>query len=137
MNTKFKIVAGTLAGLIAGVMLVGTAVAAPRMMTGRALNGYGVTRSPEALRAFDAPTIAEMNAFMDAYRTPAGSIDVGRMRADVTSGKATPPCLRGTSDAKASAPRAGQETARPSTRMMGGGRSAGGPDGYGMMGFAY
>lgn len=136
MNTRIKIAAGMLAGLVAGVMLVGTAVAAP-MMAGRALNAYDATRPTYAAAAFDTPSIAEMNAFMDAYRTPAGSLDVSRMRADDASGQATPPCLNTTSGARAKGtPQARQEEpiwARG--RMMGGTVSNDRQATYGMMGY--
>jgi hypothetical protein len=91
MNTKIKIAAGMFAGLIAGTMLVGTAVAAPRMMTTPAFGGYGMMRSFDASGTFGTSVLAEMNAFMDQYRTANGSIDANRMHADVTSGKVTPP----------------------------------------------
>jgi len=91
MNTKIKIAAGMFAGLIAGTTLVGTAVAAPRMMTTPAFSGYGMMRSLDTSGTFGTSVLAEMNAFMDQYRTANGSIDVNRMHADVVSGKVTPP----------------------------------------------
>jgi len=91
MNTKTKIAAGMFAGLIAGTMLVGTAVAAPRMMTTPAFSGYGMMRSSNTSGAFSTSVLAEMNSFMDQYRTSNGSIDVNRMHADVVSGKVTAP----------------------------------------------
>jgi hypothetical protein len=91
MNTKIKIAAGMFAGLITGTMLVGTAVAAPRMMTTPAFTGYGMMRSFDTSGTFGTSVLAEMNSFMDQYRTADGSIDANRMHADVTSGKVTPP----------------------------------------------
>jgi hypothetical protein len=139
MNIRIKIFVGILAGLIAGAPLVGTAVAAPRMMAGTTSYGYGMMRSSNAPGTFDRPTIAEMNAFMNRYRTADGSIDFGRMHSDVTSGKVTPPCLDGTARAKTSSRTpGGQPSARRGPAMMRGWRSNGGPaTGYGMMGSTY
>ena len=55
---------------------------------------------------------------MQQYRTPNGGIDVARMHSDVTSGKVTPPCVNGRSNATGTA-----------------GRGSGTSGGYGMMGY--
>lgn len=138
MNTKIKVVAGVIAGLIAGVILVGTAVAAPRMMATPAFNGYGMMSAARTTGTFDRPTIAEMNSFMDRYRTANGSIDVNRMHADVTSGKVTPPCLDGAPGAKQNTKtQGGQTSLRTGPAMMRGLSSNSGSTGYGMMGSTY
>jgi hypothetical protein len=138
MNTKIKIVAGVIVGLIAGVMLVGTAVAAPRMMATPAFNGYRMMNTASTSGTFDRPTIAEMNAFMDRYRTSNGSIDVNRMRADVISGRVTPPCLDGAQSTKQSTKRQGEQTSlRRGPVMMRTLSSNSGSTGYGMMGSTY
>jgi hypothetical protein len=93
MNTRIKIAAGVFAGLVAGVTLVGTAVAAPRMMTTPSFYGYEMMRAPSTSSISDRPTIAEMNAFMSSYVTADGSIDIGRMRSQVASGQGNPPTI--------------------------------------------
>jgi hypothetical protein len=132
MNTKIKILAGMLAGIVAGALLVGTAVAAPRMMTRPAFDSYGMMRSFDA----SGPTLAEMNSFMDQYRTAAGSIDVARMHADVTSGKITSPHMWGT---PGSAPKSngGRASYRRGSSMMRGYTPNGSSTGYNMMGSTY
>jgi len=138
MNTKIKIAAGMFAGLIAGTMLVGTAVAAPRMMTTPAFGGYGMMRSFDAEGTFDAPTIAEMNSFMDQYRTSDGSIDVNRMHADVVSGKVTPPHMQGAwGTGSASKSQGGRTSYGRGPAMMQGYAPRGSSTGYGMMGSTY
>lgn len=135
MNTKIKIAAGVIAGLIAGVMLVGTAIAAPRMMATPAFNGYGMMTTARTPGTFDRPTIADMNAFMDRYRTSNGFLDTNRMHADVTSGKVTPPCLDGAPGAKEKTKtQGGQTSARRGAAMTRGFSSKSGSTGYGMMG---
>lgn len=137
MNTKIKIAAGMFAGLIAGTMLVGTAVAAPRMMTTPAFSGYGMMRSFDAEGTFDAPAIAEMNAFMGQYRTANGSIDVNRMHSDVVSGKVTPPHMQGASrTGGASKSQGGRTSYRRGPAMMQG-YAPSSSTGYGMMGSNY
>lgn len=138
MNTKIKIATGMIAGLVAGATLMGAVIAAPQTREITGLNGYGMMRSFVTSGTFDLPTIAEMNSFMNRYRTSSGSIDVNRMHADVTSGKVTAPCLNGSSGAKgASTGQAGRTPARRGPAMMGGSTSNGGPVGYGMMGSTY
>lgn len=56
----------------------------------------GIMRSYVATGSASRPSFAEMNSFMDRYRTPDGRVDVGRMHDDVTSGRVTSPCLEGT-----------------------------------------
>jgi hypothetical protein len=134
MNTKIKIAIGMFAGLVAGTMIVGTAVAAPRMMAAPAFNGYGMMRALETSGTFEAPTIAEMNSFMNRYRTANGSIDFNRMHADVTSGKVTPPCVTKTATQSSST---SQSSARPGPAMMRGWTSNAASGGYTMMGGTY
>ncbi len=137
MNTKIKVAVGTIAGLIAGAMLVGTAVAAPRMMATPAFNGYTMMSTNRTSDTFDRPSIAEMNAFMDYYRTSDGSVDVDRMYADVTSGKVTPPCAGGTTGTEQTTePQGGRLSYRRGPAMMQG-LSGSGSTGYGMMGSVY
>jgi hypothetical protein len=139
MNTKIKIAGGILAGLVAGATLMGTAIAAPRATVAPALGGYRMMTSYDASGTFDVPTIAEMNSFMDRYRTTSGSIDVNRMHADVTSGKVKPPCVNGTSGARGSS-RSQSLPATPSrgsSMMTGVSTGAGSGIGFGMMGSAY
>jgi hypothetical protein len=93
MNTKIKIAAGVLAGLIAGVTLVGTAVAAPRMMTAREANGYGMMQATGTSGTYDRATTAEMDAFMSRYVAANGTIDMNRMRAEAASGRFNPPTI--------------------------------------------
>lgn len=138
MNTKIKIATGMFAGLIAGTMLVGTAVAAPRLMTAPVFNGYGMMRSFETSGAFDAPTVAEMNSFMNRYLTTDGSIDVNRMHADVVTGKVVPPCLDGDSASENSSATQGAPTLTPGdSATMPGLSSNGSSTGYNMMGSTY
>lgn len=138
MNTKLKIAAGVVAGLVAGTTLMGAAFAAPRLTAVPATYGYTMMRSFDTSGAFAAPTYQKMLEFMNQYRTASGGFDVARMHADVTGGKVTPPCVtRGTatgSQGSASTSTSSQ-TARPQIgyRMMGG--SAG--YGYPMMGGLY
>lgn len=137
MNTKIKIAAGMFAGLIAGTMLVGTAVAAPRMMTITGYSGYGMMRSLDASGTFGTSVLADMNSFMDQYRTANGSIDVNRMHADVTSGKVTPPHMRGAWSTDSSKAQGGRTSYRRGPAMMQGLSSDGGSAGYSMMGSTY
>ena len=138
MNTKIKIASGMFAGLVAGTLLVGTAVAAPRMMTTPSYGGYGMMRSFDTSDTFDASVLAEMNSFMDQYRRVNGSIDVNRMHSDVTSGTVTPPHMRGESgSANASKAQSGRTSYRRGPAMMQGYTPSGSPTGYGMMGSNY
>lgn len=138
MNTKIKIAAGMFAGLIAGTMLVGTAVAAPRMMTTPGYSGYGMMRSFDTSGAFGTSVLPEMNSFMDQYRTANGSVDVNRMHSDVTSGKVAPPHMWGASgSANASKAQSGRNSYRRGPAMMQGLSSEVGSAGYNMMGSAY
>ena len=132
-------IAGVIAGVIAGSTLVGTAFAAPRVLTAAANNGYGMMRSLETSTTFVRPTLEQMTAFMNAYRNADGSIDVTRMHNDVATGQVTPPHMSRT-------PRAGGTVQRPtgpaSSRgygMMGSPRTGSGVPsaGYGMMGSSY
>jgi hypothetical protein len=94
MNTSIRIAVGMFAGLIAGTMFVGTAVAAPRMMAPPTYGGYGMMRSLITSDALDIPAVAEMNSFMERYRGVNGMIDVKLMHADLASGKVAPPHTR-------------------------------------------
>ena len=136
MNTKMKIAAGVVAGLIAGTTLMGTAFAGPVTASAPVFGAYGMMRTATASGTFERPTFAEMQSFMNRYRT-ANGIDLGRMRNDVSSGKVTPPCFSG-------APRSANTSVSPSS----GSRSAGrygmmrgavpsNRNGYGMMGGTY
>jgi len=134
MNTKIKIATGMFAGIIAGTMLVGTAVAAPRMMTTPGYGGYGMMRS------FDpsgTSVLAEMNSFMNQYRTADGSLDITRMHADVTSGKVTPPHMRGGFGNSSTSKAQRGRTSYRGPAMMQGVSSNGAPTGYSMMGSTY
>lgn len=136
MNTKIKIAGGIVAGLVAGATLMGTAIAAPRATVTPAFGGYRMMTSYDASGTFGVPTIAEMNSFMNRYRTANGSIDANRMRADVTSGKVKPPCVNGTGGTRGTS-RSQSSPATPSrgpAMMTGTSASAGSGIGYGMMG---
>jgi hypothetical protein len=138
MNTKIKIAAGMFAGLIAGVMLVGTAVAAPRMMATPTFYGYGMMRTTGSSSVYGRPTVAEMNAFMSRYVTADGSIDVNRMHADVTSGNVAPPCFDSASGANGGpSARSGRTPSRRGPAMMQGYTSNGSSNGNNMMGSVY
>lgn len=138
MNTNIKIAMGMFAGLIAGTMLVGTAVAAPRMMNTSGFGGYGMMRSFGASGTFEPRAVADMNSFMDQYLTADGSIDINRMHSDVTSGKVTPPHMQGASGSDR-APRfvGGQTGYRGDPAMMQGLTSDRSSAGYNMMGSDY
>jgi hypothetical protein len=89
MNTNAKITIGVIAGLVAGTTLVGTAFAAPvalGRMTGAPMMGAYRTAVADGSGVF-----ADMQRFMNKYRTQDGRIDMNRMHADVTSGAVTPP----------------------------------------------
>jgi hypothetical protein len=146
MNTKIKIAVGVAAGVLAGTTLMGTAFAAPRILTGTAGSGSGsgMMRSIDTSSTFVRPSIADMNAFMNQYRDAAGKIDVTRMHADVAAGKVKPPCTTATGQgAGASAQRQRGRTGTGYGMMgsgasgtTGAGASATTP-GYGMMGSTY
>jgi len=138
MNTKTKIAAGMFAGLIAGTVLIGTAVAAPLPMTTPSFGGYSMMRSFDTSGTFGTSVLAEMNAFMDQYRTANGSIDVNRMHADVTSGRVTPPHMQGASGAgSASKAQGGRTSYRRGPAMMQGYAPSSSSTGYGMMRSTY
>jgi hypothetical protein len=137
MKTTTKIAAGLIAALVAGVLFLGTAVAAPRMVAAPAFGGYGMMRSLNTSGTFEVPTFAEMRTFMNRYRTAGGSIDVTRMRADVASGRVTPPCLDGAAGAKTgstTAPNAQSSSPRGRGMMRGLTQGSASSTGYGMMG---
>lgn len=139
MNTKIKlkIAAGMLAGIVAGAMLVGTAVAAPRTLPNPGFNGYGMMRSFDTSATFDGTTLAQMNSFMGRYLTN-GGIDFNRMHADVTRGKVKPPCLRGTAGVRnAPVNRRGSASPQRGYGMMSGLTSNNVSIGRGMMGSVY
>lgn len=140
MNSKIKIAVAMATGLVAGATLIGAAFAAPQMMTGPAANGYGygMMRSYGG-SATGTPSIADMNAFMDRYRVPDGSIDFDRMHADVASGAVTMPYTgRSVAGARIPRSRSGSGVRLSGSRMMGGTGAIGGyTTGYGMMGSSY
>ena len=139
MNTKMKlkIAAGMLAGIVAGTMLVGTAVAAPQTAPTRGFNAYGMMRSFDTSATFDGTTFAQMNSFMSRYLTN-GGIDFNRMHADVTSGKVKPPCI-GSTVGRKNAPVSPRGSASPQRGygMMSGLTSNNVSVGSGMMGSVY
>jgi hypothetical protein len=112
--------------MIIGTMLVGTAVAAPLMMSGLPRAGYGMMRAVSGV-----PGYGRMLRLMEPYRTADGRFDMGRMMSDVTSGKVAAPCIPGSARAGAAAraPRQAAPRTYPGYGMMG--RS--GATGYGMM----
>lgn len=131
MNTKTKIVAGAIAGLVAGTTLVGAAFAAPRMMTSAGTSGYGMMRS---LGSVSTTAVADMNSFMDRYRAADGTIDFNRMHSDVASGSVTMPHVGSTSrSGRTPRGRSGSTWATPGSNMMNGGYGTG----YNMMGSTY
>ena len=139
MNTKMKlkIAAGMLAAIVAGTMLVGTAVAAPRTQQTPGFNRYGMMRSFDTSTTFDGTTFAQMNSFMSRYLTN-GGLDFNRMHADVTSGKVKPPCFGRTAGAKnAPAGRRGYASPQRGYGMMSGLTSNNASIGNGMMGSVY
>jgi hypothetical protein len=138
MNTKLKFAIAMLGGIVAGVMLVGTAVAVPTMMAGPAFGGVNMMRSSDTSRTFDVPTITAMNAFMGQYRAADGSFAYARMRADVTGGRVTPPCLGRTARAKSTAKvRRGLTSKRRGLAMMKRSSAGNSSARYGMMGSTY
>jgi len=130
MNTKTKIAAGTIAGLIAGTTLIGAAFAAPRAVTPFA-GGYGMMRS---FGGAGTTTVADMNSFMDQYRAADGTIDFNRMHSDVANGSITMPHI-GTTSRSGRAPlnRSASTSATRGSNMMSGGYGSG----SNMMGSTY
>jgi hypothetical protein len=95
---------------------------------------YGMMRSFDASQPFDVPTIAEMNSFMDQYRTSRGRIDINRMHADVVSGKVTPPHMNRLPGVEgASKSSGGRASSAAGSAMM----QNFSQNGYGMMGSNY
>lgn len=133
MNTKIKIAAAMAVGLVAGATLIGAAFAAPRMMAGRAAYGYGMMSGYSGSAVAGTPSIADMNAFMDGYRNADGSIDVGRMHADVASGAVRMPHALGAQRDRSDAPQRG----RGMMSAPGADGGSGYGYGYGMMGSSY
>lgn len=135
MNTKLKVAAGVVAGLVAGTTLMGAAFAAPRLASAPAAYGYSVLRSFETSGAFGTPTYQKMFDFMNQYRSMPVGFDVARLHAGVTTGTLAPPRVsRSTGAARASAPTPAGTTG-PQTRYRTMGGSAG--PGTGMMGGLY
>lgn len=91
MKTNVKIAAGAVAGLIAGTMLMGSAFAAPRTTLTPPAGRYGMMGSVDASGTFQFPGFAQMQQFMNRYRTSSGVIDMNRMHDDVVSGRVVPP----------------------------------------------
>ncbi len=119
MNSRTKIVTGVVAGLIAGASVMGAAFAAPQPLGNAAPAVYRMMESALTSATAGIPVYAEMQSFMDRYRTSSGAIDVNRMHADVTSGRVTPPCLSGRSSGASSSARSGQATPGVGYGMMG------------------
>ena len=138
MNTKMKIAAGVFAGLIAATTLVGTAFGAPPTAVGPMFGAYGMMRSVTASGTLENPTFAEMQSFMNRYRTASG-IDFGRMHNDVSNGGVTPPCFSGTqrSTNTSVSPSSGNRSGGRSRMMRGIAPSDANGNGYGMMGGTY
>lgn len=110
MNARTRIAAAVTAGLIAGATLMGAALAAPRALTGTPFAGYRMMGSA-ATSAAGTPSAADMQSFMNRYRTSSGAIDMNRMHTDVTSGKVTPPCLNGANGASGTSAGPSSQTA--------------------------
>ena len=111
MNSRIKIAAAVTAGLIAAATVMGAALAAPQTLTNRPLAGYRMMGSTVTSATPGIPTIAEMQSFMNRYRTSSGAIDMNRMHSDVTSGKVTPPCLDGANGASGTSAGPSSQTA--------------------------
>ena len=131
MNTKIKI-AAMATGLLAGATLVGAAFASPGTATNPTAYGYGMMRSYGSSVTTGTPSIADMNSFMDRYRSSNGSIDFSRMHADVASGAVAMPHVGG-----AGAARHMSRNLSGSGMMSGSGSTSGSGAGYGMMGSSY
>lgn len=144
MNTKLKITAGVIAGLVAGATLVGTAIASPNI-TGTSTPYRSMMGSYASTTSTPAPTWSQMQSFMNQYRDASGAIDYTRMHADVTSGKVKPPCV-GTKASRAKGSTSGA-TSDPSgattsslrtvSNMMQGVSVGSGTTGNSMMGTTY
>ena len=141
MNTKAKIAAGVVAGVIVGTTLMGSAFAAPRMLSNPQSIGYRMMGSSTATGTADGSVLSQMQSFMDRYRDANGRIDMFRMHNDVVSGKVTPPRHNRALRPRGSSAR--PSTGTPSVRgygMMGGTapvQGSGSGYGYGMMGGTY
>ena len=120
MNSRTKIAAGVVAGLVAGASLMGAAFAAPQATTGAVPAIYRMMGSAVTSATAGIPTVAEMRSFMNGYRTPSGAIDMNRMHADVTSGKIAPPCVNGAKRGTGSSSQSGQSAPGAGYGMMGG-----------------
>jgi len=139
VNTKIKIAAAMATGLLAGATLVGAAFASPGTATSPTAHGYGMMRSYGSSVTTGTPGIADMNSFMDRYRSSNGSIDFNRMHADVASGAVAMPHVGGAGAARhmsRSLPGSGSAP-RGSGMMSGTGTTGGSGAGYGMMGSSY
>jgi len=115
---------------------MGSAFAAPRMLSNPQSIGYRMMGSSATTGTVDRSVLSQMQSFMDRYRDANGRIDMFRMHNDVVSGKVTPP-----RHSRALRPRgssARPSTGTPSVRgygMMGGTAPVQGyGSGYGMMG---
>lgn len=139
MNTKIKIAAAMVTGLVAGATLVGAAFATPSATTNPTAYGYGMMRSYGSSTTTGTPSIADMNSFMGRYRTSNGSIDFNRMHADVVSGVVAMPHMRGVGATRhMSRNLSGSGSALRGSGMMSGFGTTSGPGaGYGMMGSSY
>ena len=139
MNTKIKIAAAMVTGLMAGATLTGAAFAAPVTATNPTAYGYGMMRSSGSSTTTGTPSIADMNSFMDRYRSSNGSIDFNRMHADVASGAVAMPHVGGVGAAgHMSRNLSGSGSALRGSGMMSGfGTTGGSGAGYGMMGSSY
>jgi len=139
VNTKIKIAAAMVTGLMAGATLVGAAFAAPVTAANPTAYGYGMMRSSGSSTTTGTPSFADMNSFMDRYRSSNGSIDFNRMHADVASGAVAMPHMRGAGAARhMSRNLSGSNSAPRGSSMMSGSGSTGGSGvGYGMMGSSY
>lgn len=131
MNTKMKIAAGTIAGLIAGTTLVGAAFATPRAMMAPFAGGYGMMRS---IASVSTTAVADMNSFMNQYRSVDGTIDFNRMHSDVASGSVTMPHVGATTrSGRTPRGRSGSTSVTHGSNMMSGAYGTG----YNMMGSTY
>jgi len=139
MNTKIKIAAAMVTGLVAGATLVGAAFASPVSTTSSTAYGYGMMRSSGSATTTGTPTVADMNTFMDRYRSANGSIDFNRMHADVASGAVAMPHVGGAGAARhMSRSLSGSSSPLRGSGMMSGTSTSGGSGaGYGMMGSSY
>ena len=121
MNSRTKIAAAVTAGLIAGATVMGAALAAPRTLANQPSTRYRMVGSTVTSPTPGIPTVADMQSFMNRYRTSSGAIDMNRMHSDVASGKVTPPCLNGADGASGTSTTPGVQTApRRGYGMMGG-----------------